>query len=43
MLNKAVMGEFQDVMKKLNDDSRVRAAVLASAKDDIFIAGADVS
>ena len=41
-LSPAVIDEFEAEVSPLLDDSRVRAAVLASAKPDTFIAGADL-
>ena len=42
VLNKSMMGEFEDMMNKMNNDTRVNAAVLISGKNDCFIAGADI-
>lgn len=42
VLNKAVMDDFKEVMNKLKNDGRVKAAVLSSGKLDNFIAGADI-
>ena len=37
------MGEFEEMLNKVNNDSSVKAAVLISGKPDCFIAGADVT
>ena len=42
VLNKSMMGEFEETLNKVNSNSGVNAAVLISGKQDCFIAGADV-
>ena len=41
-LSEAVMKEFVEVMGELQNDNRVKSAVLSSGKADCFIAGADI-
>jgi len=41
-LSPAVVAEFNDLVLPLLDDASVRALVVASAKEDTFIAGADL-
>lgn len=42
VLNTSMLGEFEEMLQKLNSDSRVNSAVFISGKSDCFIAGADV-
>lgn len=42
-LNREVMSEFRDIVGKIQNDPKVRAVVISSAKPDCFIAGADVA
>jgi 3-hydroxyacyl-CoA dehydrogenase/enoyl-CoA hydratase/3-hydroxybutyryl-CoA epimerase len=41
-LTPALIGEFEGVLLRLNDDTLIKAAVLISGKPDSFIAGADI-
>lgn len=41
-LNRAVKDDFIDLMRRLDGDSSIQAAVLISGKADTFIAGADI-
>lgn len=43
VLNQAVMAEVDDVLKKVESDEAIRAAVIISDKPGCFIAGADIS
>ena len=43
MLNRSIMGEFEEILNKVNNDGTVKAAVLISGKPDCFIAGADIT
>ena len=42
-LNRAVKDDFIDLLRRLDGDSAIQAAVLISGKPDTFIAGAAVS
>ena len=42
-LNREVMSEFREVFGKIQNDSKVRAVVISSAKPECFIAGADIT
>jgi 3-hydroxyacyl-CoA dehydrogenase/enoyl-CoA hydratase/3-hydroxybutyryl-CoA epimerase len=41
-LNRAVKDDFIDLMRRLDGDASIQAAVLISGKEDTFIAGADI-
>ncbi len=41
-LNRAVKDDFIDLLRRLDGDSAIQAAVLISGKPDTFIAGADI-
>jgi 3-hydroxyacyl-CoA dehydrogenase / enoyl-CoA hydratase / 3-hydroxybutyryl-CoA epimerase len=41
-LNRAVKDDFLDVMRRLDGDASIQAAVFISGKPDTFIAGADI-
>jgi 3-hydroxyacyl-CoA dehydrogenase/enoyl-CoA hydratase/3-hydroxybutyryl-CoA epimerase len=41
-LGPALVGEFEQVFKSIESDREIKAAVIASGKEDSFIAGADV-
>jgi len=42
VLNKGMMEAFEGVLKQLETDSSIRAAILISGKDDSWVAGADI-
>jgi 3-hydroxyacyl-CoA dehydrogenase/enoyl-CoA hydratase/3-hydroxybutyryl-CoA epimerase len=41
-LNRAVKDDFIELIRRLDDDASIQAAVLISGKPDTFIAGADI-
>src|ERR1043166_948605 len=41
-LSPALIGEFESVFARVDDDPLIRAVVLISGKPDVFIAGADI-
>ena len=41
-LSPALVGEFEDVFRRVQDDSLIKGVVLISGKPDGFIAGADI-
>jgi 3-hydroxyacyl-CoA dehydrogenase/enoyl-CoA hydratase/3-hydroxybutyryl-CoA epimerase len=41
-LTPALIGEFEGVLQRVNDDTLIKAVILTSGKPDSFIAGADI-
>ena len=42
-LSREVLGEFEEILGKIQSDPVVKSAVLVSGKPDCFIAGADIT